>query len=238
MTHSDWQATHHGTTTTQRYIGEGEQTVPEKCKSVEAQVCRKCGAAMAPGIALEQTYTDGPDDLGDEIVTMSPGGSGQVVSCRKCTECGWSVTGAAPQEAKPVAWRRMNHSGTQSTGVTDTEYYADLWRKEGSDVRPLYAHPAPAPAAPVEGIDALREEFRTDSGCYDITAMLRTIAALRAQQPAPEVKALTLGDLRPIWRKHGGDWHGPHVEMWIIPEKNMVAVVSAFLSALSGEAQG
>lgn len=39
---------------------------------------------------------------------------------------------------EPVAWLRMNPQGTQSTGVTDVSYYADQWRREGSDVRPLY----------------------------------------------------------------------------------------------------
>ena len=29
---------------------------------------------------------------GGEIVTMSPGGPGKLISCLKCPQCGWSVT--------------------------------------------------------------------------------------------------------------------------------------------------
>ena len=53
--------------------------------------CRRCGGRMKPGIALEQTYTGSTDFPGGEVVTMSPGGPGRLVECRKCRECGWSV---------------------------------------------------------------------------------------------------------------------------------------------------
>lgn len=47
-----------------------------------------------PGIAMGQTLTAGtPDFPSDEIgITLSPGGPGAVIPCRKCTECGHSVT--------------------------------------------------------------------------------------------------------------------------------------------------
>lgn len=47
---------------------------------------------MQPGIAMAQTYTGSPDDLGGDIITMSVGGPGLVIKCKKCTGCGWSVT--------------------------------------------------------------------------------------------------------------------------------------------------
>ncbi len=41
---------------------------------------------------------------------------------------------------------------------------------------------------------------------------------------------MTLGEIRKLWRKHGGDQHGPRVETWTIPEDNMQAFVSDLLS--------
>lgn len=61
---------------------------------VPAQTCRKCGGQMGPGIAMGQTYTGSPDDLGGDVVTMSAGGPGEVIRVRKCRDCGWSVGGA------------------------------------------------------------------------------------------------------------------------------------------------
>lgn len=60
-------------------------------KTRKAGQCRKCGGAMQPGIAFEQTYIGGAPDMG-EVCTMSPGGPGKVVECEKCSVCGWSVT--------------------------------------------------------------------------------------------------------------------------------------------------
>jgi hypothetical protein len=54
--------------------------------------CPKCFLTLQEGIALQQTYTSGLPDLGGEIVTMSPGGPGKLISCLKCPECGYSVT--------------------------------------------------------------------------------------------------------------------------------------------------
>lgn len=56
--------------------------------------CRKCGAPMAEGIAMGQTYVGGmPDFPGDDHPsTFSAGGPGEVIRALKCTACGWSVT--------------------------------------------------------------------------------------------------------------------------------------------------
>lgn len=54
--------------------------------------CRKCGGAMKPGQALEDTFTGTPDFPGGEVVTMSPGGPGRLVPALKCEICGWSIT--------------------------------------------------------------------------------------------------------------------------------------------------
>lgn len=56
--------------------------------------CRKCGGPMHDdGKAIEQTYSGTPDFSGGEVVTVSAGGPGRLVDCRKCGACGWSVTG-------------------------------------------------------------------------------------------------------------------------------------------------
>lgn len=61
-------------------------------------LCKHCHTPMQPGIAIQQTYTAGEPDFpsgqGDPnaIVTLSPGGSGKLIECLKCPQCGWSVT--------------------------------------------------------------------------------------------------------------------------------------------------
>lgn len=55
--------------------------------------CRKCGGKMKKSVATGQTYTGVPDFAGsDDVCTFSPGGSGFLMPCAKCTMCGWSVT--------------------------------------------------------------------------------------------------------------------------------------------------
>ena len=54
--------------------------------------CRRCQTNMRPGLALAQSFTgigDFHDD--DDVVTLSPGGSGHLVSVMKCPACGYSV---------------------------------------------------------------------------------------------------------------------------------------------------
>lgn len=57
------------------------------------RICAKCLTDMRPGIALAQTYTGiGDFNDRDDVVTLSPGGPGEVIHCWKCPACGWSVT--------------------------------------------------------------------------------------------------------------------------------------------------
>jgi len=54
------------------------------------------------------------------------------------------------------------------------------------------------------------------------------------KENAPQEAAkVTLADLRPIWKAHGGDWHGPKVERWSIPEANMPAFFNDTLRAIA-----
>lgn len=65
--------------------------VPKRALGI--QTCRKCGADMRPGQAIAQTWVGTPEFPGEwQCVTMSPGGSGKLIACMKCEECGWSVT--------------------------------------------------------------------------------------------------------------------------------------------------
>lgn len=55
--------------------------------------CKKCGGWMKPGKAMQQTSVGIPEWPGElRVVTMSPGGSGNLIDCAKCEVCGWSVT--------------------------------------------------------------------------------------------------------------------------------------------------
>jgi hypothetical protein len=47
---------------------------------------------MLPGKAIQQTWVGEPDFLNGRVVTMSPGGPGQLIDCEKCVSCGWSIT--------------------------------------------------------------------------------------------------------------------------------------------------
>lgn len=54
--------------------------------------CTKCGGKMAPGVAIGQTATGSPDELGGYVVTVSPAGPGKLIDCLKCSGCGHSVS--------------------------------------------------------------------------------------------------------------------------------------------------
>lgn len=54
-----------------------------------------CGGEMRPGIALQNTYRGVPDFAGHEVVTVSPGGAGELIQCLKCDKCGYSIGGNA-----------------------------------------------------------------------------------------------------------------------------------------------
>lgn len=57
-------------------------------------LCNKCGTYMKRGIATLQTYVGGmPDFAGDDYSsTFSAGGTGRVINCWKCPDCGHSIT--------------------------------------------------------------------------------------------------------------------------------------------------
>ncbi len=54
--------------------------------------CKKCGGKMKKGTAIQETFVGIPDFPDGEVCTVSPGGTGKLVSCMKCEECGWSTT--------------------------------------------------------------------------------------------------------------------------------------------------
>ena len=54
--------------------------------------CPKCKTKMVDGKAIAQTYTGVGDFGDDDIVTLSPGGPGKLVSVSKCPQCGFSTT--------------------------------------------------------------------------------------------------------------------------------------------------
>lgn len=67
--------------------------VSQSAAVVDTGKCRKCGASMKPGQAIEQTFRGVPDFPGTtDVMTVSPGGPGHLVDCEKCESCGWSVT--------------------------------------------------------------------------------------------------------------------------------------------------
>lgn len=48
---------------------------------------------MKIGIAIEQTYTGiGDFSQSDAVCTVSPGGSGKIISVMKCQKCGHSIS--------------------------------------------------------------------------------------------------------------------------------------------------
>lgn len=52
----------------------------------------KCAGLMTKSKAIAQTWVGSPEWAGDTIYTMSPGGSGKLVDCLKCDQCGYSVS--------------------------------------------------------------------------------------------------------------------------------------------------
>lgn len=54
--------------------------------------CVKCLSILKQGIAIENTVTGIPDFIGDkDNCTISAGGSGKLIPCLKCPNCGYSV---------------------------------------------------------------------------------------------------------------------------------------------------
>lgn len=71
---------------------------PEEVYSPHTEVIndnsrRKCGGEMKRGITMQNTLTGIPDFIGSgDVITISPGGSGKLIECRKCRDCGYSTT--------------------------------------------------------------------------------------------------------------------------------------------------
>ena len=74
------------------YMMDGRHILYRDMLLVEHK-CKKCNGAMKLSKAIEQTYTGLPDFPNDQYpVTLSPGGTGRLVDCLKCCECGWSIS--------------------------------------------------------------------------------------------------------------------------------------------------
>lgn len=89
----------------------------------DAPTCRRCGGAMRPGWALEQTFVTGePDFPGDDHVsTYSAGGPGKVVDCIKCEGCGHSVAGGP--DMPEVIWAdKFSGCASDGTWTADCHY--------------------------------------------------------------------------------------------------------------------
>ena len=56
--------------------------------------CNKCRTQMVDAIALQQTYVGGIEDFEGEgySSTFHAGGTGRVIACWKCPDCGRSIT--------------------------------------------------------------------------------------------------------------------------------------------------
>lgn len=137
--------------------------------------CRKCGGAMRPGVAIEQTYSAGaPDFPGDTHgVTMSPAGPGQLIDCSKCEACGWSVTAASAHIH--LAWR----GALKACGVGEAD------RDAISDVV-IAMLGAPAK----EGAETYPELSATERAQF-FGDLRRAFPAQAAAAPAPEREPLS-----------------------------------------------
>lgn len=56
--------------------------------------CNKCRTQMVDAIALQQTYVGGIEDFAGDgySSTFHAGGTGRVIACWKCPDCGRSIT--------------------------------------------------------------------------------------------------------------------------------------------------
>jgi len=83
--------------------------------------------------------------------------------------------------------------------------------------------------------DAVKDGWRPLGDLLGLLTQIDNMVAelIPADTPAPA--KVTLGFLRPIWKDHSGEWHGPKVERWSIPEDQMVTFFNAALRAIAGE---
>lgn len=249
--HPDWRTTHHGTTTTVTYIGEGEQTVPEKCKSEAPLPCPFCAEELDPASdgwehpasdscpldslfilhrhvdgwntraasedaalnRLADERADGPFvrvRLNDINKRCSGGLTGSVdaaaTNAAPQSDMGFPISdqhSAAPQEAKPVAWRYRAAPG----GNWIIEPRRPNPARCHGNPQPLYTHPAPAPAVPVDQrsfpdaadgrpLPPMGDELMTaglsaeDARFVAMQLAANGLTLVHAAKPAPQVKAL------------------------------------------------
>ena len=71
---------------------EAAKAVCEEHGAYNPAECPRCGGDMHPGMALMQTVSGSPDFADGEVVTFSPGGTGNLIDCIKCSQCGHSQT--------------------------------------------------------------------------------------------------------------------------------------------------
>ena len=125
--------------------------------------CRKCGGTMQPGHALAQTCTSGaPDDLGGDAQTMSAGGPGALIDCRKCEDCGWSVTPAPqPEVATPTAQEAVLREIIEWAHTQRGSYpnWIDRARQAVGDFEGDAGHP-PQPSVSVAEVERAFDEIR------------------------------------------------------------------------------
>ena len=97
---SEWRIVRMARWTFRRSAGsDGSGTFPcppphQHRRRQMGDTCRKCGGHMKRGKALAQTFVGGmPDFIGEtHASTFTAGGPGELVDCRKCEDCGWSVS--------------------------------------------------------------------------------------------------------------------------------------------------
>lgn len=72
-------------------LGITRQRAQQIGKASKMAKCQRCGGEMKQGKALMQTVSGSPDFADGEVVPLSPGGTGKLIDCLKCSSCGHSV---------------------------------------------------------------------------------------------------------------------------------------------------
>jgi len=89
-------------------------------------------------------------------------------------------------------------------------------------------------------VDQLAEWARTHDmrASYGVVAgTLRALAVERDAAYAREaaLRNMRLHQIKAVWKSAGGEWHGPHIEHWSIPEDRVVDFIKALLARASLE---
>lgn len=85
------------------------------------------------------------------------------------------VSAPAAEQAEPVAW---TWPGAMRRQFTDSKHLADLWRKDGLDVKELYTHAQPArePMTRSECL-SIAERYSTKNWTDDYLALIEAVIA-------------------------------------------------------------